>query len=93
MKIKKNQKRYCSLCLKHTVQEIKKVSKNKPSKLSWISRQKERRGKTGNIGKFKKKIIKSNKTSKRPFVLSFCTACERKKPVSYKRAKKWIIQA
>ena len=57
MKIKKVQNRYCSVCLKHTSQTIKKVSKGKPSSLSWIVRQKERRGKTGNIGKFKKKVI------------------------------------
>ena len=93
MKIKKNQKRFCQLCLEHTLQEIKKVSKSKPSKLSWISRQKKRRGSTGNLGKFKKKIIKSNKVSKRPFVLSNCLICQRKQPVSYKRSKKWTIQA
>jgi len=92
MKIKKNQKRYCSICLVHTDHEIKKVSKGKPSKLSWIARQKKRRGNTGNIGKFKKSLIKSNKVSKRPFVLSICSTCDRKRPVSYKRAKKWSIE-
>lgn len=92
MKIKKNQKRYCISCCLHTLQEIKKVSKGKPSSLAWISRQKKRRGKTGNIGKFKKKVIKSNKIGKRPMVTSQCSFCNRKQVVTYNRSRKWVIE-
>jgi large subunit ribosomal protein L44e len=92
MKIKKLQKRYCEKCLSHTVNKIEKVSKNAPSSLSWIARQKKRRGKKGNLGKFKKKVIKSKKVGKRPFITSSCTICLRKKCIPTKRSRKWTIE-
>ena len=92
MKIKKLQKRYCNSCNLHTSQEVKKVSKGKSSSLSWICRQKKRRGKTGNVGKFKKKIVKSNKVGKRPMILSKCNECTKKFTISLTRSRKWTIQ-
>ena len=43
---------YCPFCRKHEVHEVERVKKGKNRGLHWIDRQKARRGKVGNMGKF-----------------------------------------
>ena len=45
---------YCPFCRSHQVHEVEKVKKGKTTGLHWIDRQKARRGKVGNMGKFSK---------------------------------------
>ncbi|MEM4701900.1 MAG: 50S ribosomal protein L44e, partial [Archaeoglobaceae archaeon] len=52
MKYPKKVMTFCKYCRKHTLHEVEKVGKGKPSPLKWINRQKRRRGKVGNLGKF-----------------------------------------
>jgi len=43
---------YCPHCRNHQMHEVEKVKKGKTTGLHWIDRQKARRGKVGNMGKF-----------------------------------------
>ena len=45
---------YCPYCRKHTEHEVEKVKKGRTTGLHWIDRQKARRSKIGNRGKFGK---------------------------------------
>jgi large subunit ribosomal protein L44e len=45
---------YCPHCRNHQLHEVEKVKKGKTTGLHWIDRQKARRGKVGNMGKFSK---------------------------------------
>jgi ribosomal protein L44E len=45
---------YCPHCRNHQMHEVEKVKKGKTTGLHWIDRQKARRGKVGNMGKFSK---------------------------------------
>ena len=54
MKMPVKFKTYCPFCRNHQTHEVEKVKKSKTTGLHWIDRQKGRRGKVGNMGKFSK---------------------------------------
>ena len=54
MKMPAKFRAYCPHCRSHEIQEVEKVKKGRTSHLHWIDRQKARRGKVGNMGKFSK---------------------------------------
>lgn len=83
----KTTRKNCVRCNTYTIHELSIEKKNKQSPFLWILRQKKRRGKRGNKGKFSKVPSRSNKT-KRPNILLECTVCNRKSHKKTRRAKK-----
>ncbi|MBN1167275.1 MAG: 50S ribosomal protein L44e [Methanospirillaceae archaeon] len=67
---------YCPYCRKHELHEVEKVKKGKTTGLHWINRQKSRRGKIGNMGKFSK-VPGGDKPTKKINVRYRCTACKK----------------
>jgi len=82
----------CYKCNKHTVCNVKEVKKGKSTNLSWINRQKIRRGNTGNLGKYSKPPMKKIKKAKRPNLVLECTVCLLKRSYSRKRCIKFNIK-
>ncbi|MET1124866.1 MAG: 50S ribosomal protein L44e [Archaeoglobaceae archaeon] len=76
MKYPKRIKTFCKYCGRHTEHEVEKVGKGKPGALNWISRQKKRRGKVGNLGKFSK-VPGGDKPTKRVNIRFRCTVCKK----------------
>jgi len=74
MKMPAKFKTYCPYCRKHEVHEVEKVKKGKDMHLHWIDRQKSRRGKVGNMGKFSK-VPGGDKPTKRINVRYRCKTC------------------
>ncbi|HDD36131.1 MAG TPA: 50S ribosomal protein L44e [Archaeoglobus veneficus] len=83
-------KTYCKYCNKHTLHEVEKVSKGKPSALNWINRQKKRRGKVGNLGKFSK-VPGGDKPTKRVNIRYRCTECKKAEHRPTWRAKRFEL--
>ena len=76
MKYPKKIRTYCPFCKKHTIHEVEKVGRGRQSSLRWINRQKKRRGKVGNLGKFSK-VPGGDKPTKRVNIRYRCTACKK----------------
>ncbi len=76
MKYPKRVRTFCPFCGKHTIHEVEKVGRGKQSVLKWINRQKKRRGKVGNLGKFSK-VPGGDKPTKRVNIRFRCTECKR----------------
>ncbi|MHC1635274.1 MAG: 50S ribosomal protein L44e [Candidatus Methanospirareceae archaeon] len=76
MKMPKNMRIHCPFCNKHTLHEVIKVKKGRPSSLSWIARQKERKKGIGNAGKFSK-VPGGDKPTKKVFLKYKCTECKK----------------
>jgi large subunit ribosomal protein L44e len=67
---------YCPFCRKHEVHEVERVKKGRSRGLHWIDRQKARRGKVGNMGKFSK-VPGGDKPTKKINVRYRCTKCKK----------------
>jgi len=76
MKYPKKVMTFCKYCKKHTLHEVEKVGKGRPSQLKWINRQKRRRGKVGNLGKFSK-VPGGDKPTKRVNIRFRCIVCKK----------------
>ncbi|WAI00777.1 50S ribosomal protein L44e [Methanogenium organophilum] len=74
MKMPTKFKTYCPYCRKHETHEVERVKRGKDMHLHWIDRQKDRRGKVGNRGKFSK-VPGGDKPTKRINVRYRCTVC------------------
>jgi len=79
---------YCPFCRNHQVHEVEKVKKSKTTGLHWIDRQKARRGKVGNMGKFSK-VPGGDKPTKRIWLRYRCTVCKKAHQRPCFRAKKF----
>jgi len=90
MKYPKKIRTYCKYCNKHTIHDVEKVSKGKPSSLRWINRQKSRRGKVGNLGKFSK-VPGGDKPTKRVNIRYRCTECKKAEHRPTWRAKRFEL--
>jgi large subunit ribosomal protein L44e len=90
MKYPKKVRTFCKYCGKHTVHEVEKVSKGKASSLNWIVRQKKRRGKVGNLGKFSK-VPGGDKPTKRVNIRYRCTDCGKAETRPTWRAKRFEL--
>ncbi len=67
---------YCPFCRSHQEHEVEKVKKGKTTGLHWIDRQKARRGKIGNMGKFSK-VPGGDKPTKRVNIRYRCLKCKK----------------
>jgi len=67
---------YCPFCRKHEMHEVERVKKGKSRGLHWIDRQKARRGKVGNMGKFSK-VPGGDKPTKKINVRYRCLKCKK----------------
>ena len=67
---------YCPHCRTHTLHEVEKVKKGKTTGLHWIDRQKARRGRVGNMGKFSK-VPGGDKPTKRVNIRYRCLKCKK----------------
>jgi large subunit ribosomal protein L44e len=67
--------KFCKTCRVHTLHSSSKYKPKKPSQLSWIVRQKNRRHSQGNKGKFSKPPAKRFKNSKKLMLILKCTVC------------------
>jgi len=76
MKMPKHIRIHCPFCDKHTVHEVEKVKKRRPSSLNWIVRQKKRRSGIGNTGKFSK-VPGGDKPTKKVFLRYKCAECKK----------------
>ncbi|MDI6810311.1 MAG: 50S ribosomal protein L44e [archaeon] len=76
MKMPKHLRTYCPFCGKHTVHEVEKVKRGRPSSLNWIVRQKKRRSGIGNTGKFSK-VPGGEKPTKKVSLRYKCMECKK----------------
>ena len=76
MKMPKRVRIFCPYCGRHTVHEVEKVKKGRPSSLNWIVRQKKRKSGIGNSGKFSK-VPGGDKPTKKVFLRYKCMECKR----------------
>jgi len=76
MKMPKQVRIFCPYCGRHTVHEVEKVKKGRPSSLNWIVRQKKRKSGIGNSGKFSK-VPGGDKPTKKVFLRYKCMECKR----------------
>ncbi|MDI6886126.1 MAG: 50S ribosomal protein L44e [archaeon] len=76
MKMPKRLRTYCPFCGKHTVHEVEKVKRGRPSSLNWIVRQKKRRSGIGNTGKFSK-VPGGDKPTKKVSLRYKCMECKK----------------
>ncbi len=90
MKYPKKVKTFCRYCGKHTLHEVERVSKGRASSLNWINRQKKRRGKVGNLGKFSK-VPGGDKPTKRVNIRFRCTECKKAHHRPTWRAKRFEL--
>ena len=67
---------YCPFCRTHTEHEIEKVKKGKTTGLHWIDREKARRSRVGNMGKFSK-VPGGDKPTKKINVRYRCRTCKK----------------
>jgi len=74
MKMPAKFKAYCPFCRSHETHEVEKVKKGRTSGLHWIDRQKARRGKVGNMGKYSK-VPGGDKPTKKVNIRYRCTKC------------------
>lgn len=88
MKMPGKFKTYCPFCRKHEVHEVEKVKKGKNRYMNWIDRQKARRGKVGNMGKFSK-VPGGDKPTKRIWLRYRCSVCKKAHQRPCFRAKKF----
>lgn len=92
VKLPKSVRTHCPYCNKHTLHKLEKVRKGRPSSLSWIARQKERRASgIGNKGKFSK-VPGGEKPTKRVNVRFRCTECNRAHSRKMFRASKFELE-
>ncbi|MCS7121871.1 MAG: 50S ribosomal protein L44e [Archaeoglobaceae archaeon] len=90
MKYPKRIKTFCKYCRKHTEHEVEKVGRGRQSPLKWINRQKKRRGKVGNLGKFSK-VPGGDKPTKRVNIRFRCTVCKKAHSRRTWRAKRFEL--
>ena len=88
MKIKQKLNKFCKKCQTHELHVIGKYKPAKASKLSWITRQKERRHTMGNRGKYSKAPAKRYKNAKRLQLLLKCIKCTSKRFMTLPRMVK-----
>jgi large subunit ribosomal protein L44e len=69
---------------------VEKVSRGKASSLNWINRQKRRRGKVGNLGKFSK-VPGGDKPTKRVNIRYRCEECKKAEHRPTWRAKRFEL--
>ncbi|HDM36620.1 MAG TPA: 50S ribosomal protein L44e [Candidatus Syntrophoarchaeum butanivorans] len=76
MKMPKEIRMHCPYCNKHTLHEVVRVKKRRPSSLTHIARQKKRQSGIGNSGKFSK-VPGGDKPTKRVELRYHCTECSK----------------
>ncbi len=76
MKMPNRMRILCPFCGKHTIHEVEKVKKGRPSSLNWIVRQKKRRSGIGNSGKFSK-VPGGAKPTKKVYLKYKCMECKK----------------
>lgn len=91
MKHPKQVRTHCKYCNKHTVHKVERVKKGKASSMNWIDRQKARRGKVGNLGKFSK-VPGGDKPTKRVNIRYKCTECNKTEHRPTWRAKRFEME-
>lgn len=83
-------KRYCPTCKKHTIQEVERVKKRKPSELTWGQRR-FRRATSGYGGFPRPKFEGREKSTKRINIRYRCTVCKKGNNSPTWRAKKFEL--
>ncbi|MCW7078034.1 MAG: 50S ribosomal protein L44e [Canidatus Methanoxibalbensis ujae] len=77
MKMPNRVRTYCPFCGRHTIHDVERVRRGRPSSLKWIVRQKKRKPGRGNKGKFSK-VPGGDKPTKKVFLRFKCTECRKK---------------